>query len=170
MTKKILLFDDVVHERGQKTENKLEGFASRLQNREHFSCMAILPVDDRGFRLSDLSVESMGEWLKTTCIEQQAEGVVIDLAWWGDSTFGEKMWDHARSNGLLIDSRCVVFISEHATIDERMRILEKNNLNPSQVVYRNADGFDIAAKWLLNSSTRFLVRYAARANVFRMSA
>jgi hypothetical protein len=150
MAKKILIFDDVVHDRGQTRESKLEGFASRLQNREHFSCVAILPVDDRGFRLSDHSAEAMGEWLKTICIDQQAEGVVIDLAWWGDSTFGEKMWHHACANGLLLDSRCVVFISEHATIEERMRILEKSNLSPNQVVYRNADGFDIAAKWLID--------------------
>lgn len=148
MTKKILLFDDVVHDHRGKKESKLGGFAARLENRENFSCLAVLPVDSRGFRLSDSSEEDMGVWMKEVCLREQADGVVIDLAWWGNSTFGERMWREARSSGLALDPRCVVFISEHATIEERKRISEDNDLNANQVVYRNSEGFDIAAKWL----------------------
>lgn len=149
MKPKIILLDDL--EKTSKTnpeesESCLTSFGLRLQDELQCEPLYNSGKDGRGFPLKD--VESMAKRLRELIEDEGVDAMVIDLHWWGDQTFGERLWDITKKNGLAMDKKMVVFVTQHMDSADRSKVASRNELDSRQVNYKNTDGYVITLEWL----------------------
>jgi len=148
--KRVLLLDDRIVQRNVgEIESKLEPFAIRLRGREGFATEAPPATDARGFSLEDQSLASVAKICRERIEQFQADALVLDMDWWGDDEYGEKLWNEMKADGLAMSKDCLIFLSMFVSPERRAAVARRNHLSPLQVGYKDTSGYDIAAKWLV---------------------
>lgn len=145
--------DDGVR-KGEPTEsgntedvNKLIAFSGYLRRFDIASDAPSL-VDARGFTIHGMGIAKVADHVCRLFSEFSADGLAIDCNWLKDDSYGEKLWKKILENGLRIDRRCVVFLSEFLTPQEMAHMAEELGLDEKQVRHKDPRGYQIAAEWL----------------------
>ena len=105
-------------------------------------------LGDRGFSLHSDGIEQVAKHVRTLIDELPADGLAIDCNWVEDDFYGVKLWQVLQQDGLAMDSRCVVFLSEFLTPLAMSNIVRKLGISPLQVHHKDVSGYTTAAKWL----------------------
>jgi hypothetical protein len=148
----IVLLDDTVRRgRDAQPESALESLGEIL-SKNGFDYVAPAMLDSGGFKIVKMTEDQGGELLAENVRRSRAEAVVLDAMWFGDATFGMKMWKNASERGLIhLSNKRVVFISQYLDrggIDAYMREL---GISRRQVVNRlgGPGGIGTAVQWFL---------------------
>lgn len=148
---RVLLLDDrTVRRPGSNIESKLEPFAIRLREREGFVTEAPPAIDERGFSIEDKSLAEIARICRRRIDTFQADALVLDMNWWGDDEYGEKLWGEMKADGLALSEHCLIFLTMFLEPARRIAVAERNSLSPKQVGYKDTSGYNAAAKWLVD--------------------
>ena len=154
VVKRVLLLDDKVRHTNRfdrskpgKVESLLESYGQSLKE-NGFEAKAPPALDGRRFPLQTHALPKVTRIVRGWIDEFCPDGIVLDLDWWNDEVYGERLWNELHSQGLQFPRQCVVFVSNNVTLEVLASVAERCSLDPRQVNRKDTPGFAATTVWL----------------------
>lgn len=139
---KIILFDDTLTSFGSAVNT-----CQSCLGKHGFDCIADDCVNPATMALFP-SVIEIGDYVKKRVIEEEAEGIVMDLHWGeGVSYNGFDIVNSAIAAGVQIDSKSIVFLTQHEPLHKLPGLARKHGFQEQQVQFKNAQGNESVVRW-----------------------